>query len=141
MNPLVVFFDGECALCNSQVQLVLDLDKRQRISFAPLQGKTAERIWQLRPELRPEPGGSFNSMVAVRDLETDVPRIWLRSDAALEIAKEVGGPMSLFGICRLVPRPIRDGVYNFIARNRYRWFGKAETCQFRPDIDPTRFLE
>ncbi len=139
-SKLVVFFDGDCALCNRQVQLLLRLDKRQRIAFAPLQGNAAKPIWAMRPDLQPEPGEAYTTMLAVRDLDSESPQIWLRSDAALQIARELGGPFKLLGLLGFIPRPLRNAVYNVVARNRYRWFGRARECIWDPQADPARFL-
>lgn len=140
-DRLTVFFDGDCAMCNRQMQLLIQADKRERIAFAPLQGKTAERIWQRFPDLKPEPGGSFKSMIAARGLDTDTPTVTLRSNAAIDVARELGGLWRLFTVFRWIPVRIRDAVYNLIAYNRYRWFGKSEQCIWQPDVNPNRFLD
>jgi len=128
-------------MCNRQVQFLIGLDKQQRLAYAPLQGKTAQQIWAAYPELKPAPGESFKSMIVARDLETDAPKIWQRSDAALEIASEVGGLLKLATVLRVIPRKIRDMGYNFIASNRYRWSGKVEECMWDPNLDASRFLD
>lgn len=116
-NRPVVFFDGVCHLCNSFVDWVVRHDRDKRILFAPLQGETAAN--HLTPEQRKE-----LSSVLVKDGD----RILEKSEAVLRVLAELPGWKSLATL-RLIPRPLRDLVYDFVAKNRYRWFGKYETCR------------
>lgn len=138
---LIVFYDGECAFCNKQVQLALKWDKQQRLAFAPLQGKTARELQARHPEFEPQPGKGFASMVAYRPPAP--PQ--LRSSAVLAVMAELGGIWKvLAALGRLIPRPLRDALYDFIARNRYVFMGRrepGEQCLWQPGIDPARFLE
>jgi predicted DCC family thiol-disulfide oxidoreductase YuxK len=116
-NPLVLF-DGVCNLCNRSVQMILRHDPKARFRFASLQSPMGEK---LRDDLGID--GEVDSVILVEG-----GRWYQESDAALRIAHGLGGAWKLFGVFRLVPRPLRDAVYRWIARNRYRWFGKTETC-------------
>ena len=117
-NPLVLF-DGVCNLCNRSVQTILRHDRHARFRFASLQSPLGEK-------LRDDLGIDREKVDSVILVEGD--RWYKESDAALRIAHGLGGPWKLFGILRLIPRPLRDAAYRLIARNRYRWFGKTETC-------------
>lgn len=117
-NPLVLF-DGVCNLCNRSVQMILRHDRNARLRFASLQSPLGEK---LRRELGIDPE-KVDSVILVEG-----GRWYQESDAALRIASLLGGAWKAFGVFRLVPRPLRDAAYRLIARNRYRWFGKTETC-------------
>lgn len=121
----VLLFDGVCNLCNSSVQWVLLHDPKGIFRFAALQSETGQALLQKAGF----PGDRIESVVLV-----DGDRFFMRSDAVLEAARRLGGPWRLLGLFRIVPRPLRDAVYNWIARNRYRWFGRQEQCMLpRPE--------
>lgn len=120
----LVLFDGECALCNGWVKFVLQRDRRGIVHFAPLQGPTAQRILAARSDAP----AALTTLILVEDAGTPAERIRVRSDAALAVLRELGGIWRLVGWLRVVPRVVRDGVYDFIARRRYQWFGKEESC-------------
>ena len=117
-NPIVLF-DGVCNLCNGSVQFLIRRDPGARFRFASLQSPVGER---LRGELGID-RQAVDSVILVEE-----GRWYKESDAALRIARGLGGPWKALGIFRLIPRPLRDGLYRLIARNRYRWFGKTEAC-------------
>lgn len=117
-HPLVLF-DGVCNLCNRSVQTILRHDRRARFRFASLQSPLGEK-------LRDDLGIDRQKVDSVILVEGG--RWYKESDAALRIANGLGGLWKAFGVFRLVPRPLRDAAYRLIARNRYRWFGKTETC-------------
>ena len=124
----ILFFDGHCSLCNAAVDFTMARSKS--IRFAPLQGETAARL--LSDEQR-----DLNS-VALRLPDGTVHR---RSTASLVAMRFFGGLWPLVGrIALLVPRFVRDGVYRVIAANRYRWFGKTETCRLPTPEEQVRFL-
>lgn len=130
----IVLFDGVCNLCNASVQWVIERDTKGRFRFASLQWAAAKRVLQradegVRIETLPD------SIVLV-----DGDKLYTRSTAAIRIARQLRFPYSLFGVFMAVPRPIRDALYNFVARNRYRWFGRRDTCMMpTPDL-ASRFL-
>jgi len=115
----IVLFDGVCNLCNRSVQTILRHDRQARFRFASLQSPVGER-------LRVELGIDREKVDSVILVEGG--RWYKESDAALRIARGLGGPWKALEIFRLIPRPLRDAAYRLIARNRYRWFGKRETC-------------
>lgn len=114
----VILFDGVCGLCNRFVDFTLRIDRRHVFLFSPLQGKFAAH--QLSSDL------TFNlrSIVVIEE-----GKIHMRSDAVIYICRRIGGIWSFASVFLLVPRFIRDAVYDFIANNRYRWFKKRDSCR------------
>ena len=126
----VAFFDGECLLCNGFVDVLIKIDRRGRIRLAPLQGATA------REYLPPLPADPELWSIFYMDAQG----IYSQSDAALQICRSLGGGWALLSYLRIVPRGIRNGLYRWVARNRYRWFGKRDTCRMPTAEDRDRFL-
>ena len=129
----VVLFDGVCNLCHGAVQFIVDRDPRGTFQFASLQSERAAAL--LREHGRNPPEGDPESVVLVED-----GRIYEHSTAALRIALRLGGLWSLLYGFVIVPRFVRDAVYRFIARNRYRWFGRTEQCRVPTPELRARFL-
>jgi predicted DCC family thiol-disulfide oxidoreductase YuxK len=115
----IVLFDGICNLCNGAVQLILRRDPAGRFRFASLQSPAGEEM-QTRLGIDPK---ALDSILLVEG-----ERWYRESDAALRIAVGLGGIWKAAALLRLMPRPLRDALYRWVARNRYRWFGKQETC-------------
>lgn len=115
----VIFFDGVCNLCNGAVQFTIERDHKNSFRFASLQSDFAKE------ELTPFNISSANlaSFILLEE-----GKIYLRSTAALRVARKLKGLWPLLYGFIIVPRFIRDAVYNYIAKNRYKWFGKQETC-------------
>jgi predicted DCC family thiol-disulfide oxidoreductase YuxK len=114
----VILFDGECNLCNGAVQLVIRHDKKHTFRFAALQspfGQTLKQTHNIPPSL-----DSF--------LLLDNKELHSQSTAALRVAKRLNGIWPVLYVFIIIPPFIRNGVYNFIARNRYKWFGKRDHC-------------
>lgn len=129
----VVLFDGVCNLCNGTVQFVIRRDRAQRFRFAPLQSEAAARACAAAGVAAP--GSEPGSMLLILG-----DRVVDRSTAALHIARRLPFPWPLFSVFLLVPRFLRDLVYRFVARNRYRWFGKNESCMVPTPELRGRFL-
>ncbi|MEM7480998.1 MAG: thiol-disulfide oxidoreductase DCC family protein [Acidobacteriota bacterium] len=134
----LVLFDGHCHLCDGTVDWLLKRDRKGALTFAPLQGTTAAglRAAGLLPE-------SQDSLIFVRHArpETAAGTVLLHSSAVLAAGSQLGGPWRvLAAVARLVPPPLRDLVYRWIARNRYRWFGRSETCRIPSADERERFL-
>lgn len=108
----ILFFDGECGFCSSSVRRVFRLDRRGRISFAPLQGKLAASLGFSSHAAKD--GGT---MVLLREADG---RIFTHSDSWIELGAALGGPWRICALFRLVPKPLRDWVYRTVAANRYR---------------------
>ena len=126
----VILFDGICNLCNTSVNFVIDRDPTALFYFAPLQseyGLGLKKAHGLSP--------AIDSIVLFEN-----GRIYDRSTAALRIARHLNGPWSLLYGLIVVPMPLRDIAYRWVARNRYRWFGKREECPVPDPKDSDRFL-
>jgi predicted DCC family thiol-disulfide oxidoreductase YuxK len=128
----IILFDGVCNLCSRSVQFILKRDRKNQFLFASLQGNTGQEYLQ-KFHL---PASELNSFILV---EGD--RFYNRSAATLRVARLLGGGWSLLYAFMILPRFIRDGVYNFIARNRYRWFGKKEECWVPTPELKAKFLD
>ncbi len=121
-KPIIVF-DGVCVLCTANARFVLRNDRAGKFRLAAMQGDAGTQI--LRDAgLDPDDPISF----VILDAEDDGGRVWMDSDAVLHLWSGLGWPWRLGAIFKLVPRMLRDPIYRLIARNRYRWFGKRETC-------------
>jgi predicted DCC family thiol-disulfide oxidoreductase YuxK len=131
--PAVILFDGVCNLCNSSVTFVIDHDRRKRFKFAALQSEAGAAL--LAQHGRAATLGDPDSMLLVED-----GRLYQRSTAVLRIARGLSGLWKLGYAAMVVPRPLRDLVYRWIARNRYRWFGKTEACRLPTPELKERFL-
>ncbi|HUR65326.1 MAG TPA: thiol-disulfide oxidoreductase DCC family protein [Chitinophagaceae bacterium] len=128
----IVLFDGVCNLCNHSVRFIIKRDRKNQFLFASLQGKTGQEIL----EKYNLPADEFNSFILLED-----DNVYIRSTGALRIARRLGrGWKFLYGFI-IVPKLIRDGVYNILARNRYKWFGKKDECMIPAPELKERFLE
>lgn len=129
----VLLFDGTCALCNGTVQFVLDHERDAALRFAPLQSAVAARL--LAP----------HGLAVAAEPETLVVveggRAYTHSSAALRVAAHLRWPWRLAGALVVVPRWLRDAAYRFVARHRYRWFGREEVCRLPAPEHRARFLE
>jgi predicted DCC family thiol-disulfide oxidoreductase YuxK len=126
----ILLYDGVCALCNGFVKFVLRFDRRGTLRFAPLDGDAGTEARERFPELQ-----RIDSIVLLRD---GAPLV--RSAAAIEILREMGGIWRLAALGYLLPRPIRDALYDWVARNRYEQFGKLEACPIPAPEVRKRFL-
>ena len=128
----IVLFDGVCNLCAGAVRFIIPRDRRGRFRFAALQSEAGRRILAENGMTAPEPGGSPESLVFVAN-----GRAHVRSGAALRIAAGLDRGWPLLAVLLVIPAPLRDLAYRFVARNRYRWFGKETACDV-PRIDEAR---
>lgn len=119
-EPLIIIFDGVCNACNGWVNFVQARDRHKRFKYAPFQSETGKKYL----EQFHLPTENVSTIYFVQ-----ADKCHARSNAALHILKEVGFPWSLFIAFKIVPRFIRDWVYDWIARNRYKWFGKSQSCR------------
>jgi len=131
-DPPVLLFDGVCNLCNGAVAFVIRRDPRARLRFAPLQSPAADALLASLGVARDRLPDSF---VLVED-----GRVHVRSTAALRVARRLRFPWPLLAVFLLVPRWLRDPVYDLVARNRYRWFGRREACMVPTAELRARFL-
>jgi predicted DCC family thiol-disulfide oxidoreductase YuxK len=131
-NKKIVLFDGVCNLCSNSVQFILQRDKKNQFLFGSLQGKAGQE-YLVTFNL---PADTFNSFMLIEG-----GTLYTRSTAALRMLKHLGGGWSLLYAFIVVPPSIRDAVYNRIAKNRYRWFGKKDTCWIPTPALKAKFLE
>lgn len=127
----VVLFDGVCNLCNTSVNFVIDRDPEGYFRFASLQSDEAGTLL----EQCTEAPGALESIVLIED-----GSCYSRSTAALRIARHLTGAWPLLYTFIAVPRPVRDFVYDWIARHRYEWFGKRDSCRVPTPELQSRFL-
>ncbi len=136
-NP-IMFYDGVCGLCNRLVQFLLKHDERGRLRFASLQSDFAKKVLG-RHGIDPTDLDTVN--VVVNYDEPD-ERVLQRSDAVLRAGRELGGFWGTSSsIAGVVPHALRDLAYRFVAQNRYRVFGKYDTCMLPDPNQRSRFLD
>jgi predicted DCC family thiol-disulfide oxidoreductase YuxK len=128
----VILFDGVCNLCNGAVQYVIKHDADKRFLFASLQSQFGQQVLAAHQLSNT----NFNSFILLQD-----GIIYQKSTAALLVAKQLKGAIRLLHWCIIVPSFIRDGVYNIIAKNRYKWFGKQDACWLPTPELKSRFLD
>jgi predicted DCC family thiol-disulfide oxidoreductase YuxK len=122
-----VLFDGVCNLCNGAVRFIAANDPQGRFTFASLQSPQGRAVFADPPAEVAEP----ETIVLVEN-----GRRYARSDAVLHIALGLRAPWPLAFAAILIPRRVRDGVYSWIARNRYRWFGRTDVCAIPTPAPP-----
>lgn len=132
----LVLYDGVCGLCNRLLQFLLRHDKRGVFVFASLQSATGQ-AQVVRNRGNPQ---DLKSFYVLANYRTQDSRVFTRSDAAFFVVDELGWPWRALRIMRVAPRGLRDGVYDLVARIRYRVFGKSEQCLMpRPEFQ-NRFI-
>lgn len=127
----IILFDGVCNLCNAAIQFVIKHDKQKHFKFAALQSNAGQQLlkqYQL-------PSQNFNSFVLIQN-----EKAYTKSTAALMVSKQLAGITKLLYGFIIVPPLIRNAVYNFIAKNRYKWFGKKDSCMLPTPELLARFL-
>ena len=129
----IVLFDGHCTLCSGAVNFLIDRDPHGRLQFAALQSETGRRLLAEHRLPMPDEPDTMVFIVGGKAL--------VRSDAALATTKYLSGLWPLARVAFVVPRSLRDAVYTFVARNRYRWFGRTEACRVPTPALRARFLD
>ncbi len=124
MKDSVIIFDVDCLLCNRFVQIVSIIDKKDSIYFTRLSGKTANDILSNNKNLV-----DVDSIIFYLN-----GNIYIKSDAVIRISKSLGFPYNMMSIFKIFPRSMRDIFYDFVARNRYKFFGKANKCLISKNI-------
>lgn len=128
----LLLFDGVCNFCNSSVQYIIERDRHEKFCFASLQSPLGRAITTAL-------GIPPQSMDTFIMLEND--RAYIRSNAALRVLRYIGGWRALSYGLIIIPRPLRDAVYSLIADNRYRWFGRRDSCMMPTPEIRRRFLD
>jgi predicted DCC family thiol-disulfide oxidoreductase YuxK len=131
-NKKIILFDGVCNLCDSSVQYVIKHDKKDIFRFVSLQSELGQKILK---------------HIGINSIHTDSivlyePGIsyYYKSTAALEIAKGLSGIFTLATVFKILPTGIRDFIYDYVAKNRYKWYGKKESCMIPSEEIKSKFL-
>lgn len=127
----IVLFDGVCNLCSGSVQFIIKRDPKEQFQFASLQSEVGQQL--IRKYSISE---DVNSFILIEDGKS-----YMKSEAALRVAKNITGAWKLFRLFLFIPRPIRDLFYRLIATYRYRWFGTCESCMLPTKDLEKRFLD
>jgi predicted DCC family thiol-disulfide oxidoreductase YuxK len=131
-NTSIILFDGICNFCNYWVNQILRQDKKNRYRFASLQSEAGKKILALH-KINVE---YTDSVILIED-----NKVYTQSTAVLKICKHLQGIYVLAYAFIVIPKFIRDNVYDLIAKNRYRWFGKAESCMIPTEEMKAKFIE
>ena len=127
----VILFDGVCNLCDRSVQFVIDRDPPGRFRFASLQSDQGRNLLAAHRYEGPE----LSSVILIRD-----GRVYTKSDAALHVARHLQGSARWLRFALVIPRPIRDHIYDWVADRRYRWFGEYASCRMPSPALTKRFI-
>lgn len=131
-NKKIILFDGVCNLCNSSIQFVIKRDKSDVFRYAALQSDIGE-------QLTSERGIDTAQVDSIILIEPGIA-YYTKSDAALEIAGHLKGYRTLSKLLKWIPTPIRNVAYDFVARNRYKWYGKQDACMIPTPELQAKFL-
>ncbi len=131
-NPIhpIVFFDGECVMCNGFLDWMMVIDRDMRLRVSPLQGETAQRL------LPPLPHNSDEWSIYY----LDEVGLHSQSEAVVQILRRLGGVWAMLSMGGVIPLALRDTIYRIVASNRYRILGKRETCRVPSEDVRSRFL-
>ena len=128
----ILLFDGHCSLCNAAVDFVLKRNTKKKLLLASIQGTAGQRVlkmYQLPPSY-------LDTLVLVEQ-----GKVYLGSTAALRVARLLGGGWPLFYALIIIPKGLRDRIYQWIGKNRYKWFGRRATCRIANAEEQARFLK
>ena len=132
MQKGIVLFDDVCNLCNGWVDFLLKQDKKERLIFGSLQSLSAKSILHSH-SINPE---ALNSIIFIAN-----GKAYRESSAVLEICKALGGFWKIFYVFKIIPPILRNGIYRLVARYRYQWFGKTNTCRLPKASEIKRFID
>ncbi len=132
MEKSIVLFDGVCNLCNQAVTFIIERDARDQFRFAALESEVGQELLKNYSL----DSSHIDSIVLIQD-----GKAFIKASAALRIAKKLKGPASLLYGFIIIPRVISNAVYDFIARNRYQWFGKKDNCMIPTADLKSKFID
>lgn len=132
-NKQIVLFDGVCNLCHNAVQFIIKRDPKNKFVFASLDSKIGQKLLSERGINRQE----IDSIVLI--IPDDA--YFIKSDAALEISKSLSGIYPIFSVFSFIPQSFRDFIYDLVAKNRYRIFGKKEACPLPTEEQKEKFID
>ncbi|WP_414712663.1 thiol-disulfide oxidoreductase DCC family protein [Sphingobacterium sp. UBA5670] len=124
----IIFFDGDCLICNRFVQILLRIDRKKKFLFSSLQSELAQTALANIPK-------NIDSIVYLSPTGS-----YIKSEAVLKICKQLGFPYNACYLFNILPLKWRDALYDYFAKNRYRWFGKNECCTIPTKIERQRFI-
>ncbi|MEH6908738.1 thiol-disulfide oxidoreductase DCC family protein [Neobacillus drentensis] len=127
----IILFDGVCNLCNSSVKFIIKRDSEGQFKFASLQSETGQTLLRMH--------GLNKDLSSFVLLEDD--KVYLKSSAALRVCRKLDSAWPILSLFRFLPPFIRDFLYDFVAKNRYKWFGKEESCLVPSPEWKQRFLD
>jgi predicted DCC family thiol-disulfide oxidoreductase YuxK len=130
-DPSILLFDGHCSLCNGAVDFVMKRDTKKRIRFAAMQSPAGQRVLKHYGY----PSTFLDSLVLV-----EKGKVYLGSTAALRVARQLRRGWPLLYPLIILPKGIRESIYQWIGANRYAWFGKRESCRMPTPSESARFL-
>jgi predicted DCC family thiol-disulfide oxidoreductase YuxK len=125
----IIFFDGVCGLCNGFIDFVLKIDKKNQFHFSALQSDFAVK------NLPEEYTKDLKSVVYMND-----GKVYVKSKAVINILSEIGGPWRIFSSAKILPYSLLNTAYDLVATNRYRVFGKKETCRIPTQEERSKFI-
>ncbi len=131
-NKKIILFDGVCNLCNASVQFIIKHDKKDIFRFVALQSELGQEIIK-------HIGVDIQNVDCIILYEPGVA-YYYKSEAALEIAKNLGGIYYFASLFKIIPSALRDKLYDYVAKNRYRWYGKRESCMLPTPELKAKFL-
>lgn len=131
-NKKIILFDGVCNLCNSAVQYIIERDKKDVFRFVALQSELGQEICNYI-------GIDTKKVDSIILYEPGIA-YYLKSEAALKIAAEFHSVYSLLSLFKIFPQNSRDAIYDYIAKNRYKWYGKKENCMIPTSELKAKFL-
>jgi predicted DCC family thiol-disulfide oxidoreductase YuxK len=129
--PSILLFDGHCSLCNGAVDFVMKRDAKKRIRFAAIQSPAGQRVLKHYGY----PSTFLDSLILV-----EKGKVYLGSTAALRVARQLRRGWPLLYPLIILPKGIRDSIYQWIGANRYAWFGRRESCRMPNPSENARFL-
>lgn len=127
----IILFDGVCNFCNSSVQFIIKRDPKVHFKFASLQGEIGQQLLNQHGL-----NSKMDSFVLIED-----DNIFFESTAALRVCRKLKGGWKLLAGLFIVPSPLRNSIYKIIAKNRYKWFGKKDSCMLPRPEWRNRFLD
>ena len=131
MDQSIVLFDGVCNLCNGAVQFIIRHDKRKNFVFASLQSDEGQKLLKQYNF----PVNELNTFILIEE-----GKAYTRSTGALKVAKKLNGLLPILSGFLILPASFRDGIYNWVGKNRYKWFGKKDECMIPTPELKARFL-
>lgn len=133
----IILYDGKCAMCNQLVSFILDRDKHGKFAFASLQSQFAHELLSRHGQNADE----LNTFYCVVDYDTEREILLSRAEGGVFLLSQLGGIYAFANGLRFIPLPLLNAGYDLIARNRYKWFGRYDTCRLPEPQWASRFID